>query len=174
MYKFDYSSSGTTIFYKGNIFDSLLELKFALHIESTHAWLREGLELYYGLHGLANGVKGKLHCYRPDFLIRNWQTGEASLVEIKPDGFNDSSLVKRAKIANRHARQFCYDWNFTIVYESEIHLSEAQWHEFKKIQTEQTGWIHKPCLQILQNTSDLSDSEYRAYVLTGVLPATVH
>ncbi|MES2373402.1 MAG: hypothetical protein V4557_12530 [Bacteroidota bacterium] len=169
---FTYTSEGTCIFYNGCQLDSLLELKYILSIEHTHAWIRDGLEMYYGLHGLANGVKGHVHCYRPDFLVRDWKTGNSKLVEIKPYGFNHDQ-TKRQKIAEKYIKRFGYDWSFEIVNEAEIKLTDDQWQHFLTIQSQQKDWRHKPCMKLLQNTSPFSDAAYDQFVRTGVLPAFV-
>ncbi len=173
METFTYISESQPVFYNGNMFDSLLELKYAFMIEETHAWLREGLEIYYNINALPNGIKGELFCYRPDFLVRDWTSGDAHLVEIKPDGYNNDSLQKHRKIADRFINRFAYDWSFKIVFESEIILSPEQWLRYEKILATQHHWRHKPCMELLQNNSMLSDNEYHQFVHTGLLPALV-
>jgi len=168
---FTYTSKSQAVFYKGNTFDSLLELKYALMIEETHAWLRDGLEIYYGLNKLPRGIKGDLFCYRPDFLVRDWAKGEARLIEIKPDGFNEDSLQKRHRVATQFIQCFGYDWSYQVVFASQISLSPEQWHRYKKVLNSQQGWQHKPCLGLPQNNSPYCDSDYKQFVWTGLLPA---
>lgn len=171
METFTYTSKSQPVFYKGNTFDSLLELKYAIMIEDTHAWLRDGFEIYYGLNKLHGSTKGHYRCYRPDFLVRNWTTGEARLVEIKPDGFNEDSLQKRRGIATRFIQCFAYDWSYQVVFASQINLSPEQWHLYKNVLNSQQGWQHKPCMGLPQNHSPYSDSDYHSFVCTGLLPA---
>lgn len=171
METFTYTYKSQTVFYNGQVFDSLLELQYALMIEDTHAWLRDGLEIYYGINAIPNGIKGDLYCYRPDLLIRDWSTGEAQLIEIKPDGFNHDSLQKRRKIAERHIKRFTYDWSYRIVFESEIKLTSKQCLRYEKILATQHDWKHKPCIELLQNNSTYSDSDYQHFVFTGIVPA---
>ncbi len=173
MESFIYRYKSKTVFYNGYVFDSLLELQYALMIENTHAWIRDGLEIYFDLDSLTSGIKGDLHCYRPDFLIRDWATSEAQLVEIKPDGYDTDSIEKRKRIANHHIEEFDYDWRFKIVFESDIILTDRQWRRYEKILAIQHHWRHKPCLELLQNNSSFSDSDYYRYVHTGLLPSLV-
>lgn len=135
--------------------------------------MRDGLEIYFDLDSLCNGIKGDLHCYRPDFLVRDWATGEAHLIEIKPDGYDIDSIEKRKRIANNHIEEFAYDWTFKIVFESEIILSDDQWRRYEKILATQHQWHHKPCIELLQNNSSFSDSQYYRFIQTGLLPTLV-
>lgn len=166
-----YNYKSKTVFYKGCVFDSLLELKFALMIEETHAWLRDGIEIYHGINVQSASIKQKLHCYRPDFLVRNLTTSEAEVIEIKPDNFSIDSQKNRARIVTKFTKRFVYDWTFRLVTESEIILSHEQWMKYKNILDTQKDWLHQPCLKLLQNTTSLSDLEYQEFVRTGLVPA---
>jgi hypothetical protein len=168
-----YAYQSKTVFYKGCVFDSLLELRYALMIEETHAWLRDGIEIYHGVNVQSSGTKQKLHCYRPDFLVRNLTTGIAELVEIKPDGFSLDSQKRRARIVAKYTKRFAYDWMFRLVNESEITLSTSQWLQYKNILSTQKDWHHQPCLKLLQNNTTFSDAEYQQFVVMGLVPAIV-
>jgi len=170
---FTYTYNSKTVFYNGCVFDSLVELKYVLMIEDTHAWLRDGLEMYYGVNVQSGVYKERLHCYRPDFLIRNLTTGIAEVIEIKPDGFTMNAQLKRQKIVAKFIKRFAYDWKFRIVTESELTLSTEQWLKCKNILATQSNWCHKPCIKLLQNTTSYSDQEYQQFVRTGLLPALV-
>ena len=167
--KYIYKSK--TVFYNGYVFDSFLELRYALMIEETHAWLRDGIEIYYGVNVQSSGIKQKLHCYRPDFLIRNLTTGIAEIVEIKPDVFDKDSQKRRARIVAKFINRFSYDWTFRFITESEIALTPEQWSKYDDILATQNDWRHHPCLKLLQNTTSLSDQKYQQFVRTGVVPA---
>jgi hypothetical protein len=171
MINFTYTHKSKTVFHNGYVFDSLVELKYALMIEETHAWLRDGIEIYYGVNVQTSGIKQNLHCYRPDFLVRNLTTGIAELVEIKPDGFSIGSQKRRAKLVAKFTKRFDYDWTFRVIIESQITLSPEQWLLYKNILATQNDWRHQPCLKLLQNTTSLSDYEYQQFVRTGVVPA---
>ena len=171
--KFTYAYKSKTIFYKGCVFDSTVELKYALSIDDTHAWLRPGIEIYYGINVQPRGIKTNLHSYRPDFLVRNLATHQAELIEIKPDGFTKEMQRKRLKTVAKYIKRFDYDWSFRIITESEIILSPEQWYRLKKILATQNDWRHKQCLNLLQNTTSLSDQEYQHFVQNGLVPAMV-
>ncbi len=170
---FSYEYKSKTIFYKGYVFDSTIELKYALSIEDTHAWLRNGIEIYYGINVQPSDIKTNLHCYRPDFLVRNLSNHQAELIEIKPDGFNIATQQMRSKIVAKFIERFAYDWTFRIITESEIILSQEQWHHYKEILATQDDINHQPCIKLLQNNTTFSDQEYQQFVRTGFLPAIV-
>ena len=170
---FSYEYKSKTILYKGYVFDSTIELKYALSIEDTHAWLRNGIEIYYGINVQPSGIKTNLHCYRPDFLVRNLSNHHAELIEIKPDGFNMPRQQMRSKIVAKFIERFAYDWTYRIITESEIMLSQQKWLRFKEILATQNDWNHQPCMHFLQNNTLLADSKYEQFVRTGLLPPLV-
>ena len=169
-----YQYKSQTVFYNGNILDSLLEFRFVLMIEETHAWLRDGFEMYYNLDKLTPGMKEDLLCYRPDFLIRNWQTGKAELIELKPLGFIDDHKKPKIRITSGFINEFQYDWTYRYMTDAHIQLSDEQQRKFHEVLRAQDNWHHKPCSRLLQNTSSLSDTDYRQFVMNGLLPATMH
>lgn len=169
-----YQYKSQTVFYNGNVFDSLLEFRYVLMIEKTHAWLRQGFEMYYNLDKLTPGMKEDLLCYRPDFLIRNWQTGKAELIELKPAGFIDDHKKRKIRITSSYIDEFQYDWTYRYLSDAHIQLSDDQQRKFYSVLHEQDSWQHKPCGRLLQNNSSLDDADYRQFVMSGLLPATVH
>lgn len=169
-----YQYKSQTVFYNGNVLDSLLEFRFALMIEETHAWLRNGFEMYYNLDKLTPGMKEDLLCYRPDFLIRNWQTGKAELIELKPFGFIDDHKKRKIRITSSFINEFEYDWTYRYKSDTDIQLSKKQKRKYRTVLREQNTWQHKPCSRLLQNTSSLDDTDYTQFVMKGLLPATVH
>lgn len=165
---FRYPFSAKVIYYQGQVLDSLLELKYILSIEDTHAWLRDGLENYYN-------IDENLHRYKPDFLIRNWQTGEALMMEVKPSGYNDKwAMREKRKITEKFIREFGFNIRFDFVFSSQIHLEPTKQEKLLQILNDQHHWQHKPCLHLLQNETHLTDEAYRRFVWEGVLPASVH
>ncbi|MBI2274747.1 MAG: hypothetical protein HYU70_13190 [Bacteroidetes bacterium] len=167
-----YQYKSQTVFYNGNVLDSLLEFRYILMIEETHAWLRQGFEMYYNLEKLIPGMKEDLLCYRPDFLIRNWQTGKAKLIELKPAGFVDDHKKRKIHITSRYIDEFQYDWTYRYLSDAHIQLSDDQQRKFYSVLREQDSWQHKPCGRLLQNITPLNDNEYRQFVMNGWLPAT--
>jgi hypothetical protein len=115
----------------------LLELKFALVVVDDYAYLREGIRIYYqprtciSTNSLTNE---NTRVYYPDFLIRDFKTKQASLVEIKPDNFDLIGLLEyRTKIANHFIRTNGYDWTFQTIYEREIVLSDRKQEKFESL-----------------------------------------
>lgn len=169
---FTYTQNAQTIFYNGHVLDSLLELKYILMIEETHAWLRDGLEIYYDIDHLHCGEKSWLHVYSPDFLVRDWASGKAELIEVKPEVFDDyECLQRRRKISHDYINRFGYDWSFKVIYESDIPRSQKQCIKYQNVLKMQYNWLHKPCQYLLQNNSVLTDVEYASFVRSGRLPA---
>ena len=174
MDQFEYDLRSVDLVYNGQQLDSLLELKFVLMIEGSHAWVRKGLEIYYNINRQQAGIKGGLEKHTPDFLIREWTTGEATLVEIKPDGYDDvAELDRRRKICRKFIKQFAHDWKYITVRERDITLSLPQQEKFenarKFYQISGSGWYgtHHP------NNTFFSDAQYECFVRYGMLPAPV-
>lgn len=170
-----YTVHSQAVVYHSQVLDSLLELKFVLSIEQTHAWLRRGLEIYYNINDIPAGLDAPLKRYTPDILIRNWETGKATLVEIKPDQYDDFYLIrKRADIARAFITEFAYDWDYQLIRASDIQLSLQQAAKFKRI----LKTINQPFPLWFgdsnQNTTGWSDEQYECYVRTGWSPAPVH
>lgn len=168
-----YKIKSQTVFYNGNVLDSLLEFRFVLMIEKTHAWLRQGFEIYYSFDKCKPCIEAELRSYRPDFLIRNWETGKAELIELKPFGFIDEYKDRKIRDTNKYIDDFQFDWNFRYLNYADIPLSKDQKHKFYSVLNEQDSWHHKPCGRLLQNNSTLNDNEYRQFVLNGLLPTSV-
>lgn len=166
MKEFTYSQKSFSCFYNGQWFDSLLELRFILSIEETHCWLRENLSIYYAIDEVPEGIQGGLSSYTPDILIRNKNTGLASLVEIKPSNFNDKwELRKRQKIAMDFIRLMGYDWEFKVVFASQIHLSKEAEMKFQTlIKGYKNGAAHFPAF--FYSTQIEADKKF---VMNGVL-----
>ncbi|MBN8877701.1 MAG: TnsA endonuclease N-terminal domain-containing protein [Sphingobacteriales bacterium] len=117
------------IIYWGCLFDSLLELKYAISIEQEYEFLRAHIPVYYDPKTLlpTDYIRGNIRRYTPDFLIRHKQTGEAFWVEVKPRAFaGDPQLTTRQKVAENYIRWKNYDWKYIVVFDDEIKLKEEQ------------------------------------------------
>lgn len=167
-----YKIKSQSVLYKGNVFDSLLEFRFILMIEKTHAWLRQGFEIYYNFEKCKPYIEAELRCYRPDFLIRNWQTGKAELIELKPFGFIDEYKDRKIYVVNKYIEDFQFDWNFYYLNYADIPLSKDEKRKFYSVLNEQDSWHHNPCGSLLQNDSTLNDDGYKQFVMNGLLPAS--
>jgi hypothetical protein len=169
MENFEYTKRSRSVIYNGQSFDSLLELKFILSVEDTHAWMRDGLQIYYNAGEPDVCNECFLRKYTPDILIRNWSTGEASLVEIKPDHYDDYwANKKRKRVASSYITEFGYDWTFRIIYERDIKLTSKQQKKYETIcrdsNREWFGSSHP-------NQTIFSNDEYEHFVCNGGLPA---
>ncbi len=171
METFYYTKRSRSIIYHGQSLDSLLELKFILSIEQTHAWIRDGLQIYYNMDDPKLSNEESLQKYTPDILVRNWKTGMATLVEIKPDHYNDKwANCKRHEVAEKYIEQFGYDWQFKIIYERNISLRAEQQQKYRNIcHAYAQSWFGNAH----PNNTALTNDEYTRYVTDGWLPATV-
>lgn len=174
MQSYFYTGHSQAVVYNGQLLDSLLELKFVLSIEETHAWIREGLEIYYNINTIPAGIDAPLKRYTPDILIRNWNTGQASLIEVKPDRFDDNYLInKRTRIAEKFIVEFGYDWNFQVIRSNDIKLSPAQETKYERIVTNIKQRYPMWFGGYNQNSAAWSIDQYESFVRNGLLPAFV-
>lgn len=171
MHLFKYDRRSIPITYKGNELDSLAELKYIISVEDSHVWLRTGLTLYYKAQQCEEDIPWSQ--YTPDFLVRNIKTNRATLVEIKPGGYNDFSRLNHCKkVCSDHIGYFGYDWQFEVIYESDINLTMQQEQRFLDAVREND--LDQWNTHLLQNNKCYSDNDYRAWVLNGTRPAVLH
>lgn len=192
---FQYNRKPIIAEYRRCLFHSILELKYALMIEDTHAFLREGLEIYYDPCSLKSTLhlKSDTPKFVPDFLIRDFKTGKACLIEVKPIGFNHHELLeKRKKVYEHFIGEHNYDWEYKVVFGADIILSLQQSRKLQQIlNTHHHKALYMQAIQnydrrIQQNSSlsyfhntpedsisGLSPTEYRLFVRKGVLPALI-
>ncbi len=166
---FEYSRS-TPVCYQGIQLDSILELKFLLSIEETHAYIRDGIEIYYEERSLTanDEMYERTRKYVPDFLIRDWKTKQATLVEVKPDRYvDDGLLAEKKKAASHFIETFGYDWQYKVVFEASIHLSTEQYRKLSSILSGQTKH-HRQCQPI---SSYIQEEQHRLFVRSGLVPA---
>lgn len=117
----------------GYTFDSLTELKFAVSIMDEFEFIREPVSIYYDLRTKmpVDQIRQFHRRYTPDYLIRNRETREAFLIEIKPRSleFHPKLLLTKTVAENFIARENL-DWKYKIVFDDEIILSADQLEEF--------------------------------------------
>lgn len=131
-------------------FDSLTELKYAISIMDEYEFIRPAPSIYYDLSTKLPAIRVR-RCHRrytPDFLIRHRTTLQAFLVEIKPRSYqNQTKLGIYRQVAENFIRLNKYDWQFRLVFDDEIMLTQEQLEDFenlKRIGTarERTGWLY--------------------------------
>jgi len=121
------------IIYWGAVFDSVLELKYAISIHTEYEFLRSRISIYYdpSTNRPTERIRSNIRRYTPDFLIRHKQTGLAYWVEIKPRAFSDHEQLRtRRQIAENYIKWKQYDWQFRMVYDDEIRLNLEQLVQF--------------------------------------------
>lgn len=126
--KFSYQKP-QPLFGWGCRFDSLTELRFAISVMEDQAIMRSPVSMYFhpASGQLSHFPKGAYLRYTPDFLIRNYETRKATLVEIKPRAFEqEASLVMHHLVANNYIRALKLDWKYKVIFDDEIILSAEQ------------------------------------------------
>jgi hypothetical protein len=134
MKTFNYQKSFQIIHW-GCSFDSLLELKYALFIHEDYEFLRAQIPIYYDpkTKTPTNYIRNNIRRYTPDLLIRNKQTKQAFLVELKPRAFADQDQLKeRKEIAEKYIQWKGWDWSFIIVFDDEFKLNSHQGKQFQE------------------------------------------
>lgn len=87
--------------------------------------------------------------YTPDFLIRHKLTGRAFLIEVKPRAFeHEPQLPLLKQIAENYISWKKYDWQYQVIFDDDILLTEQQWHQFRdccrlKSITERKIWFEQ-------------------------------
>ena len=119
----------------GCSFDSLTELKYAISVVNECEFLQARVTIHYhpGTKIPTDYIRDCHRHYTPDFLIRNKDTGEAFLVEIKPRAFeNDPQLLLRKEVAENYIKWKGYDWKYIVVFDDEIILNAGQLEEYEQ------------------------------------------
>ncbi|MEP7375691.1 MAG: hypothetical protein ABI675_20000 [Chitinophagaceae bacterium] len=122
------------IIYWGCVFDSLLELKYALSIHKDYEFLHAHIPIFYDPRNFqpTNYIRQNIRRYTPDFIIRHKITCEAFCIEIKPRAFaGNPQLILRKKVVENYILSKKLDWSFKVVYDDEIILTPDQESEFK-------------------------------------------
>ncbi len=156
--KFTYRKSFKIIHW-GCSFDSLLELKFAISIQDDYEFLRERVVIFYRNGSLqpTDYIREGVLRYTPDFLIRNKNTGEAFLIEIKPRAAqHDPQLQRRREVAEAYIKWKGYDWQYKVIFDDEIILSEAMLDVFEDCCRHKSKSAFKIWLQELNRRYDRS------------------
>lgn len=119
----------------GYSFDSLTEVKFTISVMEEYAFMRSPVSMYFNpASGQITPFPRLFHRrYTPDFLIRNLETREAFLIEIKPRAFQGNDELKlHETAANNYIRALKFDWIYKVVFDDEIILTEDQLNDFKQ------------------------------------------
>ncbi len=134
MKKFKYRNSHRIVNW-GCAFDSLTELKYAISIVEEFEFLRARVTIYFhpGTKQPTDYIRECTRHYTPDFLVRNKETGEAFLVEIKPRAFeHDPQLLLRKEVSDNYIKWKGYDWKYKVIFDDEIVLTADQLEEFEQ------------------------------------------
>lgn len=119
-------------------FDSLTELKYAISIMDEFEFIRPAPSIYYDVATKqpALYVRKCHRRYTADFLIRHRTTLQAYLVEIKPRAYaHNSKLEYNRQVAENFIRFNRYDWEYKVVFDDEILLTEEQLESFESLRT---------------------------------------
>lgn len=176
--------------YRGILFDSILELKFALMIESKCAWMREPKTIFYDPATCESVTYVQKHHkrYTPDFMVRKWHNNKAFVVEVKPLEFSVTmEMVDRRLAFMKYIQKRGLDWKFIVMTEKDIKLNMIQKEKLKLILAGNSELEKK--LEIIKadrkynnyrrkhfhniptlEEGELDYKEYKRYVLHGLLP----
>jgi hypothetical protein len=135
MQEFRYRKS-FKIIYRNCCFHSLLELKYVISIEDTCSFIREHIQIWYDpkTEMPTDYIREDITKYTPDFLIRNYSSNKAWLVEIKPRAFQHcGQLTLRRQVAENYIKWKKMDWSFAAVFDDEIILSPQQQKRFEDL-----------------------------------------
>lgn len=130
----------------GCSFDSLTELKYAISIKDEFEYLRARVSIYFhpGTKLPTDYIRECHRRYTPDFLIRNRETNEAFLIEVKPRAFqHEPQLALRKEVAENYIKWKGYDWKFKVVFDDEIILSEEQLVDFEECSKLKSKHAHR-------------------------------
>ncbi|TRX59065.1 hypothetical protein FNH22_11090 [Fulvivirga sp. M361] len=121
--------------YNGILFDSTLELKFALLIEDLCEYIYHPLTIWYDKNDLTKFDKQVCpHKYEPDFLVRKLKSNTAHLIEIKPTRFlEDELILAKRTVAENYIKRKGYDWSFRVMTERDICLDENKKPKLKEL-----------------------------------------
>ena len=127
------------ILYNGLFFHSKLELKFVLMIEDHCAYMREPVTINYRKKSLQPDEYYGDGCarYRPDFLVRKWRNGKATLIEIKNKSARSKvDVLEKSKVAENYIRLKNKDWEYKILDETDIKLTPQKQAKYQKLMEE--------------------------------------
>ncbi len=147
------------IIHWGCSFDSLLELRFAISIQSEYKFLRSRISIYYDptTKRPTNYIRTCTKRYTPDFLIRHNRTGEAIWIEVKPRAFNDAKqMALKKEIAGNYIATKNYDWKFKFIFDDEIMLNQEEQKQFDEISKLRSQSAFKMRLSELNSQFDRS------------------
>lgn len=140
-------------------FDSLAELKYALSIMDDYEFIRPAPSIYYdpSTRLPAIHIRKCNRRYTADFLIRHRSTLQAFLVEIKPRAYaGQPKLDIHRQVAENFIRLNHYDWQFRVVFDDQIVLTEEQLQDFENLKLirtarERTSWLNSYRQNILDS-----------------------
>jgi len=178
--------------YRGCLFDSLLELKYAMSIEDNYRFLREPVIIGYDPRSLSvtNYFRESTRLYTPDFVIRDKHDHAAWMIEIKPKSFLSAGTKNRLDIvAQNFIQSHNLDWKFKVVCEDDISLSREKLDRFSVFVKNRNSFKDILDLQtrVRRHTEEkqsffgstpmfpedsLSKKEYAAYVMHGPVIAS--
>ncbi|NCI51386.1 hypothetical protein GWC95_15765 [Sediminibacterium roseum] len=173
---YTYDIPSRAVHYDNCLLDSMLELRYLMFIEETHAFLREDIGIYYETESFSEThiISEGLRKYTPDFLVRNWVTGKAELIELKPKSYDDYyALAKRREVAEGFIKYFGYDWEYKVVFSNDFELTDRQKKKFASIVNENKECklpqynFQKPPTH---NPLFLGYNDYTQFVKNGNLP----
>ena len=155
--------------YRNCLYDSLLELKYALSIEKDYRYLREPFRMGDDpkTFTITQYSKEEIKIYKPDFLVRSKTSGHSWLMEIKPTAFQYCpEVVVYQQIANNYLQYRRLDSQFQIVYEKDIRLQPAQQEKYNLFVKHKNIFAHTFAFQRLDRKYNSMGVQYFSQVPT--------
>lgn len=182
-----YTQRSKVSYYNGCKFDSRLELRYALFIETNYAYLVKPIKIYdsyYRKKGREVEIYEHTGSYEPDFLIRSYKENIAAFIETKPDNYkNPVQMEKRNRIVGRYCDGLQADITFEWVFDGGFRLDKAGWDKYQTVIENQRKekqfydlltkfYSHDGAIPFIHH-SDWSDKEYSEFVRFGTNPIRV-
>jgi hypothetical protein len=170
------------------MFDSQIELRFALSIEDQYAYLHHPkriFESYYRDDGKIVEINNKTRSYTPDFLIRSITQNEATIIETKPNHYNDwEQFERRNRIVSKYLSNIETHLEFKWVFDRDIKLTGEGWSKFNRIlETQESEKRFHELLKVIYNRNcrvpfihspKWTEKEYIAFIKYGSYPESVN
>ena len=137
----EYTKTSKVSYYNGCKFDSRLELRYALFIETNYAYLvkpKKIYDSYYRKNGREVEINEYTKSYKPDFLIRSYKENIGSFIEIKHHNYRDQAEIeKRNRIIARYCDGLHANVKLEWVYGGDFRLDKESWNKYQTVITNQ-------------------------------------
>lgn len=174
------------VYYNGCLFESTLELKYALSIEDEYAYIvhpKRIFDSFYRDNGKLVEILEQTKSYTPDFLIRSYTENKASIIEIKEEHYSDPEQYDlRNRIMKKYTEALENPPDFKWVFWNDGMLTPEKTEKFHLLMSCQGAEkkFYELLKQLYQRNEKIpytfprtmSTSEYMRFLVYGDNPAT--